>query len=757
MRLYTHSMSKLKTFVNHFVIAFAFSLTACGYVTDKPVADATVFQSSELQSCVIDVAQLNNIFKTNQAEQIRCLEENFLQFSKLVRSRSSEAVNEDELSSFVTKFFKGQSESIINGLNLIFQLNMILLKDDSSKITNKNISPLFNFLIEINKEAVVINETLKIMNNPLNQSRFWELKNKFSDSVDRFSKATIQIINKTPGLEQNLNIRKFVIESTSKLSDLKVTDEDIDTFIFVKKMLIGGDSETISSYELRDLIVKLPRILDLFFDAYYVQKENFKSDNDQALFYLNLVKEAKNIIRFNQENFTLFKIKNGLDLAKFFINDYDSKSFVSSIENLKSHFIKGERNLFTLRDLDVTIGMALDFFEKIYYNSTTYDYPENFKILNSNTEIKKFPFKKIPEHEIFSTKRLKELHESFADTAISFRYFRNKISGSTIYDTKIQRNKFGFMEVNIAKWISTKLLMSYGHLNPSQKENNEWQISMDEFSAFLLDTKPILEKMGLWTTSFKTFSRNAVLLADLFQEQSNGNQNIDVNEATEYLGMLLTAINLSDKLSNKLVEKCSPIVSNNDKAFDANCFNDHFYDFLLNDLNYKESLPRLYQYIHSVPSEEALDYLKGVEGFARDDNRPEVPINKRNSTLIIGALLNIETTFVRFDKNSDNILDYDELTEAFQIYKAAIISLANLDADKEKYAKSIFMYMASKMEIPKTGSFIQDIKFASFHSCLKKTFCRNNFVGTIEAKRLNVGKLLFEMVNQPLPTETLEN
>ena len=56
--------------------------------------------------------------------------------------------------------------------------------------------------------------------------------------------------------------------------------------------------------------------------------------------------------------------------------------------------------------------------------------------------------------------------------------------------------------------------------------------------------------------------------------------------------------------------------------------------------------------------------------------------------------------------------------------------------------------MVSKMEIPKTGSWLADMKFGAFNSCVQSDWCRNNMMDVIEAKRLNIGKLLYYMVNQ---------
>ncbi|QDK42408.1 hypothetical protein DOM21_13325 [Bacteriovorax stolpii] len=742
-------MEKLKQLLNHLVIALCLAVTSCGYVSDKPVENVDVYKTDELQTCKIDVSKLGEIFKADQKEQIKCLQENFIQFTKYVRAKHPGTVTEAELGIFVKRFFEGQSDSIIKGLSLIFQLNMLLLKDEADRISHTNISPLFELLVQVNQEAVVLTNIIKTMDEDKNQLKFWELRQRFKESTERFAAAAVGVIDKSPGMAKKLNMREFILDMSKKIGDGQIDNESIDSFIFLKKVIVGGDEEVITTDELKDLITKLPRIMGLIFDVYYCKSENFKSEADEMRFYLLTVRNLYHSIKFNQDDFELLNSEQVVKLAEKLLKNYDVESFKPSIEALKARFIGGKPDSITLKDLDTVLIMVHDFFEKVYFNHVTYDDAVNNHILSKPGPVdpKEFKFKQLPEYDVFTNKpRLEQLYTSFADIVFNFRYFRDS-TGTAFYDTQILRNKSGFIEVNIAKWLSWKLLKAYGHTDA----NKQMQLSMDEFSKFLLDAKPLLQEFKLWSPNFQTFSRNAVLLADLFQQQSNGDQAININEATEYIGMLLTAVEVSGKHSENLTGLCDPGINAEDPVFETSCFNENFYDLVLNKLGYKKSLPRLANYYATASKKETMDYLKGVEGFARDNNAPGVPVNRRDTTLVIGAMLNIETTFIRFDKNSDNIIDYKELSEAFFTYRASIITLAGLKPEQEKYAKGVFLYMASKMEVPKTGTWMTDAQFGIFNSCVQSDFCRDTFMDKIEAKRLNIGKLLYYMVNQASP------
>ncbi len=739
--------------LNCFALLAALLLSSCGYVSDTPVANSNVYKPGELQSCKIDINKLGEIFKADQKEQIRCLQENFLQFTKYVRSKNPTSVSEGEINAFIRKFFEGQSDSIVKGLGLIFQLNMLLLRDEADRISRTNISPLFDLLVHVNQEAIIITQVLKEMDDEKNQGRFWELRNRFNESINRFSKFTLEIIKKSPGLQQKLNIKEFIIDASKRLGNKEINPETIDSLIFLKRVLVAGDKEVITSDELSKIIENLPRILLLGFDIYFVKSTNFANDNEESRFYLVDLKEFIKIINFEQYDFSLVSVDQLLQLAQDIVKNANVKKFKPSIIALKSKLIGGDKESFSLKDLRTILDIAQDLNERIYFTNVTYNAYR--KTLESNKPIVFLPQLNQPiDYDIFSNRRVTELHNDFLDIAVNIKYFRSKKDGISTYGNEIFRNKYGFLEASIIKWISFKLLKGYGHKNSLGQP----QVSLAEFSTFLNDLKPILEEFKLWSPKPDTFARNSVLLGDLFQNKSNGDFELNVIEASEFVQMILTAVNVAENFKQELSAVCNSGINKDEPLFATECYNKYFFDLLLNKLEYKNYLPRLNDYFTSAPKEELDDYLKGVQGFARDINDPKLPINKRDSTLTVGAMLNIESTFLRFDSNQDNIIDYNELVEAFKIYKPAIISLANLKPSQEGYAQSIFLYMVSKMEIPPTGNWIDNVKFGSFHKCLSWSFCRNTIIGKIEAKRLNIGKLLYYMVNQnPIKAAALKN
>ena len=146
-------------------------------------------------------------------------------------------------------------------------------------------------------------------------------------------------------------------------------------------------------------------------------------------------------------------------------------------------------------------------------------------------------------------------------------------------------------------------------------------------------------------------------------------------------------------------------------------------------------MPNLAKYVNSTDPAEVMEFLTSTEKFARDYPDDSIPMGKRDFALLIGSLLSIESVYLRYDQNRNNIIDQDELNNAFLLFKPALIELSSpkLDGDNQKYAKSAFMYLVKYQEIP--GTF----DLAVFHY----NFFRDLFGSDITAQRINIGVILY--------------
>lgn len=1056
------------------LITLAF-LAGCGFTEDKPLVNQSVYQSDDLKtSCKVDGNKLKDFTSQIIPEEITCIEKSLNQYLQLVKTKNPNSINEQELNLFISRFFADQSKELIDGLSVLFQTNMLLLRDEQNEISRENLPILFELLRESNEKIVRINEILDRLsdlkklpfNAPKKVTRLEIEIEKFNDEIKDLSENIVRRLETRKRPIQSLDLYIYINETVKKIGATSINTDDIENMIFLKALIVGGEKEIINSEEAKVLIRKLPAIMDIWANINYLRRELFKNTQDYADFLKENIRkvetsvlaeqkssmelvtekeieffikkiftqtdvkeniesfwiakrllmggsknlitnlEAKTLVQKvptiidiwaqiednPEENFSTKKeyldflgslvrsantsliVKNlpnetiltnakivsiakqflkkdiaieDIDLfmrlkliitgskdqlsthdlydllnkapdflsefgelldnprdtfsttgeyAQFlnskvewikrnviskklpetdqvfltndelkklfelFINDpqtkfidreklsdedfdtilrlkklitggdidnltlkeitiilqkssnlitiygnavdiikeefldktifsrkildtlrltdsqivwnqknyevlnnekiislleksmsenedpIDFKTFEPSLESLKEKLIGGEKDSYLLSDLRTIFNIAGDSADQYFYDNYMYDqYRQPLESLKGPVRLTPPPEYPVI-NQYFKADRKAELYKRFKFVAESFKYFRDPNEKLQMYSFEYIRNKYGFVEIGLLRFLSQKLASSYGH----RMSNGTFQVNIGEFEAFLVAMKPILEEFKLWSPNFQTFARNAILLADLFQNQSNGDFEMNTDETAEYLSMILSAVEIKGRFEKEILKVCRNLSSNlEEPLFQEPCFKEHYFDILLNKLKLAKNFPRLANYVNSVSKEESQNYLKGVTGFARDVNDPRIPINGRDMTLVIGAMLNIETTFLRFDTNRNNVISTQELNEAFKIYENAIVAIAKLKPEQKKFSKSIFFYMVINMEVPKTGNWIDDAAFFLFHQCMEIDICRATKYEPIEAKRLNIGMLLYYLVNLP--------
>ena len=173
-------------------------------------------------------------------------------------------------------------------------------------------------------------------------------------------------------------------------------------------------------------------------------------------------------------------------------------------------------------------------------------------------------------------------------------------------------------------------------------------------------------------------------MADLFQNVSNGNIGFDLVEIIDYGSMVFSSLSITNYILENFSKVCPNIGTKNEPAFEVSCYRPIFFKVMLNDFGFKHYLPNLTKYLESAGEEEALDFLVFTEKFAREIPDDTIPMAKRDFALLLGSLLSIESVFLKYDINRNNIIDEDELDIAFKLFEDALIELAKLKDGNEK-------------------------------------------------------------------------
>ncbi len=317
----------------------------------------------------------------------------------------------------------------------------------------------------------------------------------------------------------------------------------------------------------------------------------------------------------------------------------------------------------------------------------------------------------------------------------------------------------------------------------TDKEDFNSTLTLRQVERLIFELHSLLVEMNIVIPKREgTSANNATLMTDLFQFQSgtsaDGSGKVEVHEATEFAVGVFTALDMGDIVLEKMKEACDGqwvyadqmcpkkdeigrIIDDEDCEIQVSvsCFRRNFFDVLFSEWededgkrrNFKDNLPLLHDYVKKeLTPYQSQEFLIQTEIFARtcypidasaeeDDTNPrhpllneyleagndlpDVPLGDGDMLSILGGLLNIESTLLRFDTdfrvdengarygNGNNRMDANEVERAYEtVYAPAIKALVKDSAGKfvsKILSKTIFQYLIKYGKIPSTGQLLK--------------------------------------------------
>ncbi len=624
---------------------------------------------------------------------------------------------------FLTKYLDlNIDHELLKKTSLSAKINLFTPEESDKGFNTSDLKLLKVYAHAYLKSFLTWNEINFESANKLSQPRsfYAEMLNLWAIEINKLVDTTI--------LPEELKIKPFV-------DDIKViwdiTKKDIqllESIMLIKPLLVGGKPISITPLEIARLLPKLKDVALLAFDAKIFAREKKSNSEwlDFSLATLNAI--DKNIYR--GDDFEVAFMTSGLESIKVYFDDKYLKfvnGALGGFPAIKKRLFGGHEEVVLFKEFRLILSEIKNVVETLYLTDITADLYTSE--IQSTVLLKNLTYRHHEKYRNFSPDRINVFKNDFKYVLAKYHYFLDS-ENLQYYQTDIIRTKQGLITSMLLRSVSKTFLKAYGH-----EENGHMMLSIEEIDFMMKQFKPLLEPMGLWTKKIETFARNMLLLSDLFQSRSNGNGSMDVDEAVEYISMVMVSVEIQTRMMQAYVDVCENQGTESEPSFTTSCYRPKFFDIMFNQAALGSHLPKLKAYIENASSDESYKFLRAVEGFARDFDDEAIPMAKRDIVLLVGALLNIESTFVRFDQvKENNVLDPKELDRAFYVYRKGIVSVAELDEDQEQYSKSIFLYMVDEMKMPTPSSLF------IFHN--------NPLRGTINAKRLNIGTLLYYLVQE---------
>jgi hypothetical protein len=642
--------------------------------------------------------------------------------------------NEMEAMEFLKPTVRQLKYNIIDGRN-----------NYSDEYTFKNMKSLFS-LADIGLESYLYflnNESIFRATEPeksLDEEGLLS-KNDFLNATSNLAETLRLKIIRNTIFPAEVEYYKFLKFLNDEMEDININVEFLDAAIGFKTLFLGGRSDLTNRGELFTFLNKMQFIGNLYYDLSNLDLDTISKRDLYELALIDL-RDFRDNIQLSAALFPVVSAKNMITIAEYILEDGKKyEQFIPLIESLKVKLVNGYEDIFTVRDFLSLSNLVEEFIEKIYFAELTfYQIPEK-KRTWEEVRVKQSQLKD-PGYRHFSAEKQVLYLQEFNKVINQYRYFRND-KGYSYYGNYAIRTAYGVKEVIAVKWAAELLLPKYGFIpveddKPFENRRKDFVLDNKSLDCVLYEFKPALDYFDLWSTSIKTFGRNILLLADLFQGQSDGTLDINAAEITEYGSLVFMAVQTGDKLFSSMINNgyCQNYGTRDNPKIENQCFRSNFFKTLMNNLGLRYHLAKLYKYVTTTPWEEVMAFLQSIERFARDDNSAYV--SSRLGKIIFGAMLNIESTLIRFDQNKDNVLEFAELENGFRLYRSSVIKLAGLAKDKEKYAYGAYYFMISKKKIPSED----------FWGKLQVADLTSNPPTEFKAQRLNIAKLLQNIIER---------
>lgn len=697
------------------------TLTSCSDLFGKKVVKKEMSGGRLKAGCELDMDSFKNILREKITADINCLEKTLNIFMDVSELGKGGKLSRVALTKYLKRNRPDTDPKTYAVLDSVFALSRLITGEEKDFVSRKTVGQLMNLVRDFNTHAYRHYENTFGSKDPANLS-VHESHRARVEAAAQDIKAGLQNIYVADrnGDIQYVQIMDIIKGFVSQDDD---SAKEIEGLLFAKKILMGGDKETITHVELGFLFQNLPKLLSLVLDGVRFQYLEIKQ-RDTLEFIRADVIDLANILfhpaRGNRYSEPLFDVDEAIAGIDGIIKEDDDKIGKYAV------LIKEGIRIFTkTRTEGIQSTQILDDNEAeqvVYGKDLQKIFDHIFNVTNRGLAFHRFynspnikPLLDAPVSAYIDPKKYElefpldklDLVE-FARVVNTYRYMKGSEQMAT-YSLDYKRNASATAEIAMYEYAIKTFFSYYGSsLSMGDKQLRE---ILKKFEGPLIEMDIIMPRRSRSTA--ETIS----LMGSLFQAQSDDNKVLDVDEAAEFAVSLVTAIDAKKTLFAFYEDKnCKRDEFN---RIDPTCFKDHFYEAICT--TYRGNLPRLFQYLgadanagcqQNFNSEHNIAYINASAEAARTchiypDDSTEIMYSESDMMSILVAMMHIETTITRWDKNLNNTMDPADVMDAFSIYKPAIAGMLpdavkKLPPKMQDYlTKVVFQYLVKFEDTPK--------------------------------------------------------
>lgn len=725
-------------------LAITFLLSGCGDLLGTKVSKKQIDGSQFAVQCELDLDRFSEILHENISSQINCLKENLHLFIRVVKSGKPGYLSRVQLEQYIQRYRPDVKPEVLRALKSVFDLGHLITGEDPDFISKDTVDKVMNFALIFNEQAALHFGPVFENETPTSYTVHMNARERISEANRLIIKSLIPIFNRDRnGQLHKLNIIDLLESFTTETTRPGI--EKAKKLLFGKKILFGGDEQVLTHLELEQVILKFDQLLLIGLD---VIRYKYLILSQESLLQLiqKDVDELYPIVTDNRtvgdrDELAIFTLNQAIEAAKLFIdkNDLDIDKFKKLIIEAKKIVMGGNGTDIKGAELKQLFGHAKNIletgtiFHRIYakfskelesplpvnidFREYEHTYPENRNEL--------LLFERIVKNYRFM-KGAKKLNDQDDNSWFTFP--------SSFYTRNYRRNANGVVEIAIFEYVLKLLFYKYGERPeiPSPVfERSIDQAKMQEI--FKIFETELVELDLILPQNYRNTADNISLLGTLFQNQSDQNKVMDVNEATEFGISLWSSLNIADDVYSYLVTKDCHIDPRSNKELpfkrlDPSCVRGNFWKGLCH--SYRDYYPQMFEYL-GLPQGASCESLQNSEHNRQfldraiiasrtcnnypDGDKEEIPYAKGDFMTIMLALIHSETTILRWDSNRNNLMDADEVDRAYSIYEPALDGfLKDKSPIIKRFKKQIYQYMIKYEQVPNEKDFASIWKFVKF-------------------------------------------
>lgn len=683
-------------------------LTSCGDLFSKKVKTEEIDQFA---TCELDTQAIAKMFEENIQGDLDCLRANLKFFIEIVKTDRPGFLSQASLENYINTNLPDIDSFTLEALDAIFKVNTLLFGDDQGYMSRQNVDNLVDFSKEFNRlfvqnriqEYFYADETMTFSEHNRRKAVIFTTFSQLSEVLNRF------IVPNSNSIEIAEIITKFKNLSNPDLAD------DVRSVLFLKKAILGGDEQTLSSAQLVRLVTSMGDVGKIAYD--FTKLWNVTQTDAQDIEVLKILKEDfftfYNLLYYKDSpDEPILNYSQLEDVIKRFLPDFSEYlKYKTSILKVKEVLLGSGEEVFTSQDITTliydigyqNISKGVFFYNAYAFNSEIFE--TDLPIVNDFNNLRPLISNNVELRYVEQFNRIsKSLSKTEDIDSKGYKYFHGS-EYVPLFDYSYSRNPRGFFEMAVYEFLSEKVFAFYGKTDATAV--GDYIMELEDMERLMQDLSGLLEGEGFILEGKSNQTAETItLISTLFHPSSNGDGRIEINEFVEFMVTMTSALRLATDMQSELQEKCG--TEGFEKIHPA-CYRLGMKEFLTSSTGRedgkerKDYLPQMYNYLDAQTAQGFDNYLRATAKFSRActhyDDGTEVPMGFGDFIVTWGGFLAVEQSILTFDADRSGILEPREVDTAYTVYKPAIEALIE-PAFMKRFSYGIFQYMVKYNKVP---------------------------------------------------------